>query len=250
MAGDRTGRGFLALLTQGRHRNLLAAGASAVAVIGLVGVVAFALNGGNDPDSVAGPPEVFLPAQAQNGQSSDGGETASTQPLTDTAGTTTATTIASGEPTTTLTPTDTGQTVAIPDIVGLFHLTASVRLGDVGVEYQKEAVCEDENQKELVLSQTPAPGTVVEVGSTVNFTYQYSSPCGLAPDLVGLTKQEARKAWETAGFVSQFLTFPDSQARCHDEAFGEGLVWWHTGVSGELEPLQFAHRSASINEGC
>lgn len=241
MTGDRTGRGSLAALIDGRHRNLLAAGASAVAVIGLVGVVAFALNGGNDPDSVAGPPEVFLPAQAQSGQSSDGDKTASTQPLTTTA---------TGEPTTTLTLTDTGQTVAIPDIVGLFHLTASVRLGDVGVEYQKEAVCEDENQKELVLSQTPAPGTVVEVGSTVNFTYQYSSPCGLAPDLVGLTEPEARKAWEAAGFVSQFLTFPDSQARCHDEAFGEGLVWWHTGVPGELEPLQFAHRSASINEGC
>jgi hypothetical protein len=250
MTGDRTGGGFLGLMAQGRSRNLLAAGASAITVIGLVAVVAFALSGGNDPNGAAGPPEVFIPAQAQGGQSSDDGKTTSTQPLAGSSGAATATTVAAGEPTTTLTPTDTGQTVAVPDIVGLFHLTASVRLGDVGVEYQKEAVCEDENQKERVLSQTPAPGTVVEVGSIVNFTYQYSSPCGPMPDLVGLTEQEARTAWAAAGFVPQFLAFPDSQRRCHDETFGKGLVWWTTGVPGELEPLQFAHRSASINEGC
>jgi hypothetical protein len=225
------------------------AGASAFTVIGLVAIVAFAVSGGNDPNRAAGPPEVFIPAQAQSGQSSDGDKTPSTQPLTGSSGAATTTTVASGEPTTTLTPTETG-TVAVPDIVGLFHLTASVRLGDVGVEYQKEAVCQDENQKELVLSQTPAAGTVVEVGSIVNFTYQNSSPCRPMPDLVGLTEQEARAAWVAAGFVPQFLTFPDSQRRCHDEAFGEGLVWWATGVPGELEPLQFAHRSASINEGC
>ena len=71
--------------------------------------------------------------------------------------------------------------VAVPDILGLFHLTASVSLGDAGLEIQKTSVCEDENQRTLALSQNPAAGTVVSVGITVSFTYQSSSPCGPLP---------------------------------------------------------------------
>ena len=64
-------------------------------------------------------------------------------------------------------------------------------------------------------------------------------------DLVGLTVEAAQSAWAAAGFTPQNLSF--TNYRCHNETFGEGLVWWHTGVVGSLQPLQFAHVTGYVN---
>lgn len=91
--------------------------------------------------------------------------------------------------------------VAVPDLVGMLTGLAYSAVDAVGLNYSVDdsritgATLENDSH---VYSQTPAAGTLVNVGSTV-YTVIYEAP--LVPGLIGLTNSEAQAALVAAGLV-------------------------------------------------
>ena len=137
--------------------------------------------------------------------------------------------------------------VAIPDIVGLNLGRALLDLEDLGLTDNPNRICGDNSQLNNVLSQSPAPGTMVAVGALVSFDYQWNSACVAVPNMVGLTEAAARSAWSEAGFVPNFFSVTE---RACDEGGGNGIVTWHTPPAGELTPVLFGHTIAWVNTAC
>ncbi len=299
MANNQTDGSFLERLT-GNRRNLLAAGGATGVAIALIAVAALAFGGGSNARTTAfGPPQVFIPAQAEGDRPSGAGviadpssesnenqaPIASTAPVPDqeestaptvlgttvqpttttapapattttrapaTTTTTPALTTTTAPTTTTVAPTTTtttagGSTVAVPNIVGLSLGRAILDLEDIGLTDNGNRICGDNNQVNNVLSQSPAPGTLVAVGTAVNFDYQWNSVCAPVPDMVGLTEDAARNAWNAGGFVP--TSFSVGKTDCA-AGYGAGVVYWHTPLAAELLPVLFGHTIMWVSNGC
>ena len=92
-------------------------------------------------------------------------------------------------------------TVGTPDFQGLSLDDAQTEADDAGLILQIEDVETDEVEPDTVLDQDPAPGIVLEVGSTVRLSVAVAVETVAVPDLVGLAADEAEAALEDAGLT-------------------------------------------------
>jgi beta-lactam-binding protein with PASTA domain len=94
----------------------------------------------------------------------------------------------------------------VPDVVGLNEsqvdsavTTVALVLGNISYEYS------DTVPAQFVIRQSPAPGTIVLIGSTVNIVVSLGSP--VVPDVVGLTEPNATAAIIAANMVTGTITY-------------------------------------------
>ena len=96
--------------------------------------------------------------------------------------------------------------VPVPDLYGSAYSEAATKLlysalslGSVSREYNKDV------PEGLIFGQSPAPGTVVKNGSSVNIVVSLGAEKAEVPNVVGMDVEEAIKALTDAGFVTEIV---------------------------------------------
>ena len=90
---------------------------------------------------------------------------------------------------------------AVPNVVGLLYKDASSRLSAAGFEVRiGESLHHPTAPKNSVLGQTPAPGVKSLKGDEVLLDVSLGARKATVPDVVGLSRSEAVKALQDAGF--------------------------------------------------
>ncbi len=92
-------------------------------------------------------------------------------------------------------------TVGTPDFGGMPLEEAEATATDYGLVVRVNPVRTDEEEPGMVLSQDPAPGEVVEEGSTIELSVAQPVATNSVPDVSGLSEANATTALEDAGFV-------------------------------------------------
>jgi beta-lactam-binding protein with PASTA domain/predicted Ser/Thr protein kinase len=88
---------------------------------------------------------------------------------------------------------------AVPSVVGLPRNEAEQQLQDAGFKSKVEQQFSDTVKKGVVISTTPAVGTLIERGTTVTLTVSKGKQQVEVPDVTGETEDNARSALESAG---------------------------------------------------
>ena len=90
---------------------------------------------------------------------------------------------------------------AVPNVVGLLYADASARINAAGFRAKTgESLYHPTAPKNSVLGQTPAPGVKALKGNEVTLDVSLGARKGTVPNVVGMTREAATKALETAGF--------------------------------------------------
>lgn len=90
---------------------------------------------------------------------------------------------------------------AVPNVVGLLYKDAASRLSTAGFEVRTgESLYHPTAPKNSVLGQTPLPGVKGLKGDEVLLDVSLGARKATVPDVVGLSRSEAVKALEEAGF--------------------------------------------------
>jgi eukaryotic-like serine/threonine-protein kinase len=90
---------------------------------------------------------------------------------------------------------------AVPNVVGLQYSDASARLNAAGFKVKAgDNIYHPTAPKGSVLGQTPAPGVKGLKGNEVTLDVSLGAKKGTVPDVVGMLRDAATKAIESAGF--------------------------------------------------
>ena len=90
---------------------------------------------------------------------------------------------------------------AIPNVVGLLFADASARLSAAGfVAKTGESLNHQTAPKTSVLAQSPAPGIKAFKGDEIVLDVSLGARRAPVPDIIGLSREDAFRALETAGF--------------------------------------------------
>ena len=105
-------------------------------------------------------------------------------------------------------------TATVPDLVGQTQDDAAAALATAGLAVGKvQTVNDAETEPGRVVSQAPAPGTGVPVGSAVDLKVSRSVVVVTVPDVTGLTQEEAQRQLKDAGLaVEATSAYSDSPA--------------------------------------
>lgn len=90
-------------------------------------------------------------------------------------------------------------TIQVPDVVGMAGSAAQAALAALGLYVTVEIQCDDAEPVDNVISQDPAAGAQVNIGSSVTIVVS-SGPCSLIPNVIGYPEQQARLIIESSGF--------------------------------------------------
>ena len=104
------------------------------------------------------------------------------------------------------------QPVAVPSVVGDRRADAEKRLGSLGFKVTVTETFSETVEKGRVVAQTPAKGTHPK-GSTVALTVSKGPQLFAVPDLRGMTRQQAQRTLERAGFEGRAFDVPDGGGR-------------------------------------
>jgi len=97
-------------------------------------------------------------------------------------------------------------TVAVPVLLGLSQADATAELTDAGLKARVLQASSDSVDKGAVISQDPAAGLQIDVGSTVAITVSTGPAPVAVPDVSGRTVQEASQLLQQAGLVLGAVT--------------------------------------------
>ena len=97
-------------------------------------------------------------------------------------------------------------TVAVPVLLGLSQADATAELTDAGLNARVLQASSDSVDKGAVISQDPAAGLQIDVGSTVAVTVSTGPAPVAVPDVSGRTVQEASQLLQQAGLVLGAVT--------------------------------------------
>lgn len=100
--------------------------------------------------------------------------------------------------------------VSVPSVVGMAESDAKQTLTDAGLTPQFSEQASTEVDEGLVMSTDPEADAQVAKGSTVNVVVSSGPDAANVPKLEGLTKEEAKKALEDAGFSMTVAGTEDS----------------------------------------
>lgn len=90
---------------------------------------------------------------------------------------------------------------AVPNVVGLLYKDAAARLTAAGFTTSiGESIHHATAPKNSVLGQTPAPGVKSQKGNEVTLDVSLGARRGTVPNVVGMSRADAVKAIEAAGF--------------------------------------------------
>lgn len=90
---------------------------------------------------------------------------------------------------------------AVPNVIGLLYADAAARLEAAGFTVKTgESLNHATAPKNSVLGQNPAPGVKALKGNEVVLDVSLGAKRGTVPDVVGMSRDEAIKAIEAAGF--------------------------------------------------
>ena len=90
---------------------------------------------------------------------------------------------------------------AVPNVVGLLYADAAARLSAAGfVARTGESLHHQTAPKTSVLGQTPAPGVKALKGDEIILDVSLGARRAAVPDIVGLSREDAFRALEKAGF--------------------------------------------------
>ncbi len=90
---------------------------------------------------------------------------------------------------------------AVPNVVGLLYSDAAARLTAAGFAVKTgESLHHPTAPKTSVLGQTPAPGVKAQKGNDVTLDVSLGVRKGTVPNVIGMPRDEALKALESAGF--------------------------------------------------
>ena len=92
-------------------------------------------------------------------------------------------------------------TVAVPVLLGLSQADATAELTDAGLEARVLQASSDSVDKGAVISQDPAAGLQIDVGSTVAITVSTGPAPVAVPDLSGQTVRDASQLLQQAGLA-------------------------------------------------
>ncbi|MES3034473.1 MAG: PASTA domain-containing protein [Gemmatimonadota bacterium] len=120
---------------------------------------------------------------------------------------------------------------AVPNVVGLLFNDAAARLSAAGFTAKTgESLHHQTAPKSSVLGQSPAPGVKALKGDDVTLDVSLGAKKGVVPDLIGLSRQDAIAALETAGFdaptdfVERLNSRPRGEVLAVTPAVGTTLV--------------------------
>ena len=91
--------------------------------------------------------------------------------------------------------------VVVPDTVGSTKAQAIAAIEDAGLTVGEESIVEDGAPRNTVLSQDPAAGEAVSVGSVVNLTLSSGPPNATVPEVRDQPAAEAQAALEDEGLL-------------------------------------------------
>lgn len=91
------------------------------------------------------------------------------------------------------------KTASVPSLAGMTQDEASTKLKELGFEVSVTYGNSDTIANGKVMDQSPAGNTTLQVGSTVMITVSKGMDTVEVPSVVGMTRDEARKALEEAG---------------------------------------------------
>ncbi len=121
-----------------------------------------------------------------------------------------------------------GKDVEIPNVKGFTYEQAEEKLTGLGLKVVKgEDIFSDDYEKDDVAAQDPEVGEIVKEGSTVTLNVSKGNEEGLAPNLIGLQEEEARKIITEAGYKVGTVTTEESPKE-------EGQVIEQDPVGGSL----------------
>jgi serine/threonine-protein kinase len=107
------------------------------------------------------------------------------------------------------------QDLKVPNVIGLDFETARRRLAQSGFQgEQGEARFHATAPKGTVLEQNPAPGVRDVAGSTVMLAVSSGQRMGVVPNVIGMSRPDAERALDAAGFdVGDITEEPSQSAR-------------------------------------
>ncbi|GAB2494936.1 Stk1 family PASTA domain-containing Ser/Thr kinase [Luteococcus sediminum] len=111
-----------------------------------------------------------------------------------------------------LTPNDDPEMAAVPVVVGQNEQAATADLKAAGFGVTSQHVNGDAATENQVTDQDPPGGKEARRGSTVTITINDGPKTVTVPDLVGLSRDQARQRLVDAGFASSGITFADATA--------------------------------------
>ena len=104
--------------------------------------------------------------------------------------------------------------VAVPDLTGLLEAAARTAIENAGLVAAFTSQNETSGTDDEVISQTPAAGTMVDSGSTVNVVIRNLQ--AVVPDTTGNTEATARTALTNAGFTVGTVTDENETSGTND----------------------------------
>lgn len=131
----------------------------------------------------------------------------------------------------------------IPDLTGMQRSAAEAALAEHGLTLAVGETVDSKEAAGTVISQNPAPGGTGKAGDTITVTL--ASGSNEIPDLSGLSREEAQKALDDAGFKATFREQEDPAATAgtvigQDPAGGSGKVGGSVTVTLAKSPGQVA----------
>ncbi len=105
-----------------------------------------------------------------------------------------------------------GNDVEVPNVKGLTYEEAEEKLKEFGLNIdQGEPIFSEEYEIDTVAGQTPEVGDSVKEGSTVTVNLSKGDEEGLAPNVVGMQEDDARKKIEEEGYKVGSVTTTESE---------------------------------------
>lgn len=93
-----------------------------------------------------------------------------------------------------------GDTVAVPDVVGLDLEEAREQLREAGLGVDSEFEASDEVEENVVIEQDPEGGAKADEGSSVRLVVSSGAGEAAIPDVTGRDRESARRILQEAGF--------------------------------------------------
>lgn len=122
-------------------------------------------------------------------------------------------------------PSEYGENVIIPSLIGLLEEEAISKLAEIGLIAEKEEAHDADILEGRIISQNPDQDTTVESGSSVRFTVSLGSESSeldmeqiIVPNLIGYTKEAAEAELRELGFNVEYEYNPS-------EHYDEGYVY-------------------------
>lgn len=116
--------------------------------------------------------------------------------------------------------------VEVPDLRGMKASEARAALEKAGLKAEAgDPEYSDTVEKELIIRQTPEPGSTVSKGDTVTYIRSLGSENVSVPSVVGMSESEARSTLQNAGFSV-------SSSEDYNDEYNAGVVYGQNPSSG------------------